>query len=658
MNDGDRKHAMSRGGAPDEQDAAPSCGKKRRIIGDDNNNNNNKNDNDDDDDDHHDQPASHHDEIARLQKQVDQLKKENVEMAKLRNQEAKQAKQVKDFACSLLCRRHRVVGDFFDFEENVPAELKKDGDIVASAVNGGHLDWWSLSDELKYDPRVAALVISMPKDSGWDREFLNSMDITELSPEKPGDVMLAALLWARGGESRWTRPALQKPWHMVPQECLRIHKGLAMFGMVHRLTIAVDECPCLLDRDFMKVCVEKRLVPDWDALPTELRNDIGFARSIRRFRDEFLVQRLFENFPDLCADRDFWGTLMDSVAAGRAEENHYIDLFPIIEEFAPAEIVSDRELMVDACAVDEQTLEVLDVSFTRERNFLFTCVDRNPFCIAYISREVQRLFPDVVDRALFRMGRELERSIEPHDLWLHILDPSLWDNRAFVLRWFQYGLPFLSGLNRFREEWRADEEIFLSIARNCSNKKSLRTSFSAASTALCNNKKFMLRALQFNPLLIEFAGQLINDFDLCLIVFSDQDCAREEYHRRGGDEFRYIRRFHRDVKATLAVHETFCSVVLPAISCVESVSTLALLNQGTATSVAHKRLIAEYLGVPIGKQLRQLRLACRHLDELKASRRKRRRRRVSHPDERICFQNGSSSQRFLDSESKKKYSQT
>lgn len=135
----------------------------------------------------------------------------------------------------------------------------------------------------------------------------------------------------------------------------------------------------------------------------------------------------------------------------------------------------------------------------------------------------------------------------------------------------------------------------------------------------------MLQALQFNPLLIKYAGpDLKNDFDLCLIAFSDRDGAQDEWRRRffdcgridHVDNVQQIEQFRVDVEAKLELYDVFSSVVLPAISLEKNGSdcTLALLNQGSTTSIAHKKLIAEYMGVPTGKTLQQFRMASENLE--------------------------------------------
>lgn len=308
----------------------------------------------------------------------------------------------------------------FDFHKQLSDDIRKDGEIVAAAVRGGYVDWWTLSDELKYDACVSAAVMSEYSELDSDRRF-EFLDFMELSAKSPGDVMLAAFALFR------TQFCAQR-WSDVPNDWQRMHKGLALFGVVNEF-INADDCPCLLDRDFMRTCIEKGALKKWNKLPTELQCDVDFARSIQVFPSAVLYAQLFSCFPDLFGDRTFWRTVVDSAATSEAKGALYVKLSSTIRHFAPVEILSDRELMINACSVDEDTLFSLDDSFTREHDFLLACVHRNPHCFDWIFPEVQRLFPDVVDRALSRY-MEIEElddhSIHKISSWVESMAPEFW----------------------------------------------------------------------------------------------------------------------------------------------------------------------------------------------------------------------------------------
>jgi len=118
----------------------------------------------------------------------------------------------------------------------------------------------------------------------------------------------------------------------------------------------------------------------------------------------------------------------------------------------------------------------------------------------------------------------------------------------------------------------------------------------------------MLEVISKKPALFPcLSTSLRNDFDVVLLAVAN--------YRR--NVYSLPRRcfWARYVRELLDRHETFTGTVLMGVSakCNDSASSLIKLDQGEATALAHKKLIAEYLDVPIGKQLRLLRQAYENL---------------------------------------------
>lgn len=119
-----------------------------------------------------------------------------------------------------------------------------------------------------------------------------------------------------------------------------------------------------------------------------------------------------------------------------------------------------------------------------------------------------------------------------------------------------------------------------------------------------------MKVVEIQPSLFECAGPRVQeDFDFQLLVFADPLHTQVELNNSilSGQ----VESFKAEAYAMLTAHQKFCSLVLPAISImnVDSGCALSLLNQGTATALAYKKRIADFLNVPIGKQLRLLRQA-------------------------------------------------
>lgn len=521
--------------------------------------------------------------IAKLQTQVDQLKRIVCSLAKTRNRRFKKVFQSAD-------------------------EWKGDDDIVFAAFQGGNLSWWDLSDSMKYDSRVVTGLLKrnyrrlnhpVPRDHALKLIYLSKPE--DLQPE---DVMLVALnevalLQAHSQREMWSR---------LPHDWLVRHKGLAMFGARLGL-VAADDCPCLLDRDFIKACLEHADPADrleWQTIPTRLRSDIDFARSIQVFPFWTRALEILTEFPPLRSEREVWNSIVDS-AMTVVEDEQSFHLSALLRDFAPREILSDRELMIEACSVtydisDVSILGLVDARLVRDKGFLCECADCNPQNINAISHEVQRLFPEVADRAI--SSDFADRAI--YD-FADCIAPEFWEDRAFVLRFFGHcGLPFLG---QFPDAWQEDEEIFLHIARNCRT-DFLSGQFKKASSSLRNKKSFMMKVVEIQPSLFECAGPRVQeDFDFQLLVFADPLHTQVELNNSilSGQ----VESFKAEAYAMLTAHQKFCSLVLPAISImnVDSGCALSLLNQGTATALAYKKRIADFLNVPTGKQLRLLRQA-------------------------------------------------
>jgi len=264
-------------------------------------------------------------------------------------------------------------------------------------------------------------------------------------------------------------------------------------------------------------------------------------------------------------------------------------------------------------------MDLVHDSLKTDQDFLLKVVELNPRCLIHVPTDAMRRFPAVIDRGLLSLQKCNDSDISFHFTLLlaQLIPTELWDDRAFLLRWFDNGLPFHNAYP-FREEWYGDGEIFIRVAKHC-RASFRRLSFQHASLSLLNNKEFMMRAVELQPSLIEYittSPALRYDFELRLNIFSfscNHDRAVQEVEIWAEEEHAYFRAFQSEVNSQLFANEVFTSLVLPAIS-LDSCCALALLNQGTSTSLGYKKLIAQFLNVPTGKQLRMLREASSALD--------------------------------------------
>ena len=120
-------------------------------------------------------------------------------------------------------------------------------------------------------------------------------------------------------------------------------------------------------------------------------------------------------------------------------------------------------------------------------------------------------------------------------------------------------------------------------------------------------------------LLQESPSQLARDFDLALVAFGGSSTKSRDlaglYDVNDRDDFIFLIDFALKVRAKVVSHDNFVKRILCGMSAshVDDRFHLPLLNQGNETSLVYKRLLADFLGVPMGTELRLLRQASMNL---------------------------------------------
>ena len=355
--------------------------------------------------------------------------------------------------------------------------------------------------------------------------------------------------------------------------------------------------PCL-NQAFFRKCMEEGMLEEWNDLPSEFRNDIAFARSISRFPSKYLVLSILDGFPILCEERDSWIKLMDVCP------DYLGDLLAL---YAPVDILMDRSLMVVASRLP-RVLENVDDTLGLDRSFLEEVLDQNPLQLASLSLDVQILFPDLVLQHLPLWSQHPELSRRNIDGLLSWLDRSFWGDRLFLETWIRLGLPVHHWM--LPDPWDSDRGLFLLVAAH-SRADYRSDSFSNASPALRADKNFMLQVLEHDAQLIFCTSQEVQrDFDIAVFVFAKSLVAFADIY-----PVEFTRQLDLKMKEKLFVHELFFKTILCGIwqSADNSPCALPLLSQGSETTMSYKRAIAEFLGIPTGRELRLLRRASEYL---------------------------------------------
>jgi len=345
----------------------------------------------------------------------------------------------------------------------------------------------------------------------------------------------------------------------------------------------------------------------WFQLPDALKNDIDFAKGIACFTADELPAALFENFPELCNDRNFWLAIFDAASC--------LSVYSLVYRYAPDAIRSDYEIMLKACAAEPIILQnFVGANLSENRDFLEELLTLKPRALESMPPTSMQMFSELVIRFLPKVLLTLSNHRSKH--FAKRIPADLWrNNRDIVLTWFKSGGRFFD-IARM-EHLKGDKEIFLLIAKHFPKERKFRSlvdSFKLALPALTSDKEFMLQAIALNPDIYHTASaELKKDFDVWLTAFGGTPGKFPAVNEENWTGLRgTVADFISCVETELQNHQTFVCTLLFGMN-QQSGSALHLLNQGEPTALNYKRLIAVYLEVPTGKRLHQLRTATTNL---------------------------------------------
>jgi len=373
-----------------------------------------------------------------------------------------------------------------------------------------------------------------------------------------------------------------------------------------------------LNRGFW-IDVIKRDSSFWSALPEHFEGDPVFARAVDSFCNDQLVADVFRRFPFLREERSIWS----AVIASRP------DLRLVIERHAPEQIRTDKELMKLACKRDDAVIELLRDELQQDREIVEAAVECGGWALQSIPDTAQRLYPDLVAKALSNVE-------EAGDEVQHMVATSLWTNMDVASAWFKVGGNFHS---QFPEAIKDKPEFGLVVAKHCRDMRDydddyeyrMRFFRQATSVALRSNKSFMMQAVELDCFLFLQANHnLRRDVDLAMVACSGRDAHDLIYYELLGEavsmnqgnaahnkELEFWKTVLRAAETKVNEYEGFTKGLLRGISghCGPECHLPMLMN-GEETSLALKRLIADFVELPTGEQLRILRSTVSNLKNL------------------------------------------
>ncbi|CAB9506027.1 expressed unknown protein [Seminavis robusta] len=507
---------------------------------------------------------------------------------------------------------------FPDKESSFP-----DKESVLHAVKNGTLRWSTLPENLKwkYDAEVVC--------EAFERDKMDSLVIKATRSEayyamteglhKPGilwqdlpfelklnpDVTLGALRTRQGPALNCIPPQFQNCFSFlsvailfeklsleeVPTEVLQKDPELALLGVQMGEFLAAD-CPILTPEVLRRAVNESKL--EWEDLPFALQQDLGFALGITKTE---ILQQMLQSCPQLWNHQEFWLKVTKQTYVSRVQMQH-ISL----------ELRSNSEFMIELCVNCAAAYALVDEDLSSSRDFLEQILQGNGCVIKYLSHELQELHIDLIIQALPSIRVECKKENGLGRILARALSPAIWTQRDFVLKWVQAGLSLPSNLpDQQLEILEQDQEICL---ENVIAQKAFEYRFGQQYTG---DPAFVLKVVKHHPFLYT---QATGSAKICLQVMAAAfaGCPEIAYRALADLPFKeqtnLVRRLQKYIHNELEPYSTFCSCVLGNMISTQSMAStgtsLTLLNQGLETSLRYKKLLAEYLGIPRGSDLKRL----------------------------------------------------
>jgi len=297
----------------------------------------------------------------------------------------------------------------------------------------------------------------------------------------------------------------------------------------------------------------------------------------------------------------------------------------IIESEHAATFQDDEEIMLTAVQRNCKLFSYASARLKQNVAIIMAALDAESAAdvLAAVGHEALRQAPQIVVRALQvypRRHLRLLRTHVPADLWT--------TNREVCMA---YIISAKRTLDVFEPQLQQDQQMALCVAAHAG------ADFGRVGEAFRNDLAFMTQAVELNGRVLRYASRelLRSEESLNLVVraVANHPGALCTSAHAGGaasmmdflrNEQANNQRFLpsvdsvlRHTEAKLELHQQFVQEFLRGICILTHDaryaparrSPLRMLDRGVETSTALKQLIAEFLGVPIGRELRNLRVA-------------------------------------------------
>ena len=456
-------------------------------------------------------------------------------------------------------------------------ELCDDPDVVRAAIHLNALDIQYASVRLLHDPELAR--IACQKD-GRALEFCCSRAVREsLSSDR--DFMLSVVRQHGGSMLR------------LVAEPLKRDRALSLEAIKHGMPFRQCAFDLQTDRQFLMDAIGFKASLYLD-VPESTQKDIVMAKNAV-FADsasEPVFRAVLGHHPHLVRDR----RVAEAIASRCTKPYVMAVLLNNDVDYS-----NDKQVMLNALRSNQSLYIYVSDSLKRDADIVVAALDGATAVQVLASLGSAYLIqnPQVATRVVEVAPKpDLMRSVAPH------IPDEVWVDRDHVIAWIRRGTIPSSRLQSFLT---SDEGVALEVAEH------MPYAFSTVGSSLRADVNFMRKAIDRNGLVIRFCNlTLKRNLDLCVRAIANNHESIPWSLSRGRS---YLSRtqLQDHVQEKLDLHRAFMTEFLRGIAIAtphlppSRRSHLSLLDRGTETSEAFKRSIAEFLGVPLGNDLRRLR---------------------------------------------------
>ena len=340
------------------------------------------------------------------------------------------------------------------------------------------------------------------------------------------------------------------------------------------------------------------------ALPDELKviHEFAFASLESESLDEKCAISIFKRIPELFSNEK---AMLIVAKKG---------FFEVLSR-APEEMLDIKSIMMAGCRADGALLEICSKRLLQDPDVISAAL------ASEIARDCAFLVPTEVFKQNPMIAEQAIKSYDGKD-WRRLFDHlplASFHNRRVLLAWLEqdWGNSFQFPFYRIVHDgdFEHDREVILAILAH-----NFRLNMLGACECLHQDREFVQKAIQVDGRVINHIdSSLRRDFDMLLLAVGMSRKCLQAFDHESGPTIDDLVDFAKKVRERLKVADIFIleflrgiDIVTPHVAPAKR-CRLPNLDRGYETGAGFKRLIAQYAGVPLGKELSLLRDASANL---------------------------------------------